>query len=100
MIEQTAEPNLGASQIAEGCSKVKYFDNNQADDLSLDDVVANRLSCLVDSTHRPKRSINAVLFGFGRIGRLMASILMAETDGGNNLRLCATIVRKGSATDD
>ena len=79
---------------------VEYFDKHQGEDLSLDDFVADRLSHLVDSTHRPEGPVDVVLFGFGRIGRLMARILVAKTDGGDNLRLRAIVVRKGSAPDD
>jgi len=40
------------------------------------------------------------LYGFGRIGRLMARILIEKTDGGDCLRLRAIVVRKGSAPND
>ena len=41
-----------------------------------------------------------MLYGFGRIGRLMARILIDKTDGGDCLRLRAIVVRKGTAPDD
>jgi glyceraldehyde 3-phosphate dehydrogenase len=41
-----------------------------------------------------------VLYGFGRIGRLMARILIDKTDGGDCLRLRAIVARKGSAPND
>ncbi|HAN28118.1 MAG TPA: glyceraldehyde-3-phosphate dehydrogenase, partial [Haliea salexigens] len=44
--------------------------------------------------------VDVVLYGFGRIGRLMARILIDKTDGGESLRLRAVVVRKGSAPDD
>ena len=40
-----------------------------------------------------------MLYGFGRIGRLLARILIAHTGGGQGLRLRAIVVRKGSAND-
>lgn len=40
-----------------------------------------------------------VLYGFGRIGRLLARILIAHTGGGSGLRLRAIVVRRGSAND-
>ncbi|MDR6904735.1 glyceraldehyde 3-phosphate dehydrogenase [Agromyces sp. 3263] len=42
---------------------------------------------------------DVVLYGFGRIGRLLARILIAHTGGGQGLRLRAIVVRKGSAND-
>ena len=41
-----------------------------------------------------------MLYGFGRIGRLMARILIDKTDGGDCLRLRAIVVRKGKAPND
>jgi len=55
----------------------------------------------VGSTHRPvDKPIDVVLYGFGRIGRLMARILIAKTDGGDSLRLRAVVVRRGQSEDD
>ena len=40
-----------------------------------------------------------VLYGFGRIGRLLARILISHAGGGSGLRLRAIVVRKGGAND-
>ena len=40
-----------------------------------------------------------MLYGFGRIGRLLARILIEKTGGGDGLRLRAIVVRKGSDND-
>lgn len=45
------------------------------------------------------RPQDVVLYGFGRIGRLVARILIGKTGGGDNLRLAAIVVRKGSEED-
>jgi glyceraldehyde 3-phosphate dehydrogenase len=42
---------------------------------------------------------DVVLYGFGRIGRLLARILIDQAGGGNKLRLRAAVVRKGSVDD-
>ncbi|HXV21456.1 MAG TPA: glyceraldehyde-3-phosphate dehydrogenase [Desulfuromonadales bacterium] len=42
---------------------------------------------------------DVVLYGFGRIGRLLARILIEKAGGGDKLRLRAAVVRKGSADD-
>ena len=39
------------------------------------------------------------LYGFGRIGRLLARILIEKTGGGDGLRLRAIVVRKGAEND-
>ena len=40
-----------------------------------------------------------MLYGFGRIGRLLARILIEKTGGGDDLRLRAIVVRKGAEND-
>lgn len=100
ILEAMAKLNLGPSHIDIGRLSIEYFDKEQGAGASLDDFVADRLAHLVDSTERPEGPVDVVLFGFGRIGRLMARILVAKTDGGDNLRLRAIVVRKGSAPDD
>ncbi|GGA54423.1 glyceraldehyde-3-phosphate dehydrogenase [Pseudoclavibacter endophyticus] len=42
---------------------------------------------------------DVVLYGFGRIGRLLARILIAHAGAGKGLRLRAIVVRKGSDDD-
>ncbi|PLX96673.1 MAG: glyceraldehyde-3-phosphate dehydrogenase, partial [Desulfuromonas sp.] len=42
---------------------------------------------------------DVVLYGFGRIGRLLARLLIEKTGGGNKLRLRAAVIRKGSEDD-
>jgi glyceraldehyde 3-phosphate dehydrogenase len=49
---------------------------------------------------RPAASgTDVVLYGFGRIGRLLARILIAHAGGGQGLRLRAIVVRRGSEND-
>ena len=46
--------------------------------------------------HKPK---DVVLYGFGRIGRLLARLLIERTGGGSVMRLRAIVVRKGKGND-
>jgi len=45
------------------------------------------------------RSTDVVLYGFGRIGRLLARILVAHGGNGSGLHLRAIVVRRGSDND-
>ncbi|WP_295010233.1 glyceraldehyde-3-phosphate dehydrogenase [uncultured Microbacterium sp.] len=54
---------------------------------------------LGDGETGPTEPTDVVLYGFGRIGRLLARILIAHTGGGSGLRLRAIVVRKGSDND-
>ena len=44
-------------------------------------------------------STDVVLYGFGRIGRLLTRILVEQAGGGHGLRLRAIVVRKGADHD-
>jgi len=46
-----------------------------------------------------KTQADVVLYGFGRIGRLLARLLIDKTGGGQSLRLRAIVVRKGGDND-
>ena len=48
------------------------------------------------SSHQRK---DVVLYGFGRIGRLLARLLCDRTGGGRGMRLRAVVVRKGKGKD-
>ena len=46
----------------------------------------------------PDRARDVVLYGFGRIGRLVARILIGKTGGGDKYRLRAIVLRPSSAS--
>jgi glyceraldehyde 3-phosphate dehydrogenase len=46
-----------------------------------------------------KEPRDIVLYGFGRIGRLLARLLIERTGKGNKMRLRAIVVRKGKGSD-
>lgn len=53
----------------------------------------------VDASLPVSGSTNVVLYGFGRIGRLLARILISHAGNGHGLRLRAIVVRRGSDND-
>lgn len=93
--------DLGPAHIDIGRLAVNYFDKNHGAGKSLDDYVASELAHLIGSEKSSAaKPVDVVLYGFGRIGRLMARILIDKTDGGEAFRLRAIVVRKGSAPND
>ncbi|MEM5530643.1 glyceraldehyde-3-phosphate dehydrogenase [Gammaproteobacteria bacterium AS21] len=46
------------------------------------------------------KATDVVLYGFGRIGRLLARLLIEQTSGSSGMRLSAIVVRKGKAEFD
>lgn len=53
-----------------------------------------------EAKSRDAQTKDIVLYGFGRIGRYLARILIEKAGGGNNLRLRAIVVRNGGAEND
>jgi len=96
-----SELNLGPAHIDVGRLAVRYYDQGAGAGMSIEQYVEQELSGLIGSQEKPLgRPQDVVLYGFGRIGRLMARILIDKTDGGDCLRLRAIVVRKGKAPND
>ena len=93
--------DLGPAHIDIGRMAVNYYDHGAGEGLSIEQYIEQEVADLIGSrTHPVEKPVDVVLYGFGRIGRLMARILIEKTDGGESLRLRAIVVRKGSAPND
>lgn len=66
---------------------------------SLDEYLASQLAPILGGGPDLKEPRDVVLFGFGRIGRLLARLLIERTGSGNKLRLRAIVVRGGRDGD-
>ncbi|MFW9606651.1 MAG: glyceraldehyde-3-phosphate dehydrogenase, partial [Pseudomonas sp.] len=67
---------------------------------SVEEFVRSELESVVGKQGAEKREgTDVVLYGFGRIGRLLARLLIEKTGGGDGLRLRAIVVRKGAEND-
>ncbi len=103
VLEALAEHSLGHAHVDVGrIASAYYFEGADQDGkVSLADYVSEQVSDLIGSTRKPlEQPQDVVLYGFGRIGRLMARLLIEKTGGGDNLRLRAIVVRKGGASND
>ncbi len=101
VLEAMSGLNLGPSHIDVGRLAVNYYDKGHGEGLSVEEYVREQLAYLIDSDHHPvDKPVDVVLYGFGRIGRLVARILIDKTDGGDAFRLRAIVVRKGKAPND
>ncbi|MCT2089645.1 glyceraldehyde-3-phosphate dehydrogenase [Micrococcus terreus] len=97
LVEAMAQMNLGAASVdlarlvnkfkQSGGSDVKAFLETE-----LADVAGQGGQGITEPT-------DVVLYGFGRIGRLLARILLSHAGGGSSLRLRAIVVRKNSEDD-
>lgn len=90
--------NLGAASVDLGKMLAKF--KQEANGRSLEQFVRDELAPVAGKGNEAKRKgTDVVLYGFGRIGRLLARILIEKTGGGDGLRLRAIVVRKGAEND-
>ncbi|QIN28247.1 glyceraldehyde-3-phosphate dehydrogenase [Brevibacterium luteolum] len=88
--------NLGPCRIDLG-RMAAAFRNSGGDDVEA--YLREQLSEVVDAVDREQsKPQDVVLYGFGRIGRLLARILV-DRAGGTNMRLRAIVVRRGGDND-
>ena len=94
--------DLGRGHVDIGKLAVKFKEVGG----SLDEFLQQEISPIVGQYHAQsaedaeRDTKDVVLYGFGRIGRLLARILIEKAGGGNNLRLRAIVVRQGGADND
>ena len=101
VIKALAELDLGIAHVDAGRIAVMYEDGPRQSGVSVGDFVREQVKEAIGSDDSPApESRDVVLFGFGRIGRLMARLLIEKTGGGETLRLKAIVVRKGGAAND
>lgn len=93
LLQAVCELKLPSIRIDLGLMTSKY--RNIQDSTSHQDFVREQLKDVIDKenpeTDAPQ---DVVLYGFGRIGRLLARLLIENTGGGGKLRLRAIVVRK------
>jgi glyceraldehyde 3-phosphate dehydrogenase len=93
-----ADLDLGAAAIDIGRLRLAY--DRVADEQDLEEFLRTELADIVGQGGRDERtSTDVVLYGFGRIGRLVARLLIEKAGGGHGLRLRAVVVRRGSTND-
>ena len=76
-----------------------FFDDLADNPNKIDSYLQEQLDFSSSTSHRPSEPQDIVLYGFGRIGRLMARLLVETTGPGNYFRLKAVVVRNGGESD-
>ncbi len=101
VIKTLASLDLGTAHIDVGRIAVGYEEEGREQGLSVKKYVLQQVAGLVGGNNKPlQKPRDVVLYGFGRIGRLLARLLVEKADGGDTLRLRAIVVRKGKAEND
>ncbi|MCZ6656418.1 MAG: glyceraldehyde-3-phosphate dehydrogenase [Gammaproteobacteria bacterium] len=100
ILEALSKLDLGPSHIDVGKLATLYMTESEANGISPIDFVKRECAGVIGRHVPPlEKPQDVVLFGFGRIGRLIARLLIEKTGGGQQLRLKAIVVRKGAEND-
>lgn len=91
-----ADCEIDVGEIAVKCP---FFEDIKNDDTKVGEFIDAELKSVINKkSNRPSEPANIVLYGFGRIGRLVARMMTQTTGPGNYFKLRAIVIRK--ATDD
>ena len=98
VITSLSELELGPAEVDVGIIAAAFLFDDKGQ--TIEDFVRNSVEDLIGK----KGSIlevaqDVVLYGFGRIGRLLTRMLIEDSGGGDNLRLRAIVVRKAVEDD-
>lgn len=100
ILQAIAGMNLGPCHIDLGKLAIKYMDDEASAKLSAEEYTEQECQSVIGATVPPiSEPQDVVLYGFGRIGRLLARLLIEKTGSGGQLRLRAIVVRRASDDD-
>tara|TARA_B100000927_G_C16456864_1_gene466198 strand:- start:20 stop:1459 length:1440 start_codon:yes stop_codon:yes gene_type:complete len=83
--------NLSPSKIDIGLLTAEYIENDEDNPVNF---LERKLAHIININTNENKAKDVVLFGFGRIGRLVARELIKQAGKGQQLRLKAIVVRK------
>ncbi len=95
-----AKLDLGPAHIDVGKLSTRFMEESEQNGITPLQFVERECAEVI-GRHVPPlaKPQDIVLYGFGRIGRLLARLLIEKTGGGQQLRLKAIVVRKGGPND-
>lgn len=100
ILEALSQLDLGPSHIDVGKLASKFMEESESGEITPLEF-CERECAEVIGRHVPplEKPQDVVLYGFGRIGRLLARLLVEKTGSGHQLRLRAIVVRAGKDDD-
>jgi len=100
ILEAMSNLDLGPSHVDVGRLAIKFMEESETSAITPAEFVQRECAEVI-GRHVPAlpEPQDIVLYGFGRIGRLLARLLVEKTGSGEQLRLRAIVVRKGSDND-
>jgi glyceraldehyde 3-phosphate dehydrogenase len=100
IIDALSQLDMGPCHVDVGKLAIQYMAESGGNGLSPMDFVKRECAEVIGRHVPPlQQAQDIVLYGFGRIGRLLARLLVEKTGSGQQLRLRAVVVRKGGEGD-
>ncbi|MDE0094609.1 MAG: glyceraldehyde-3-phosphate dehydrogenase [Gammaproteobacteria bacterium] len=101
ILKAAAEQDCGPCHFDLGQLTTKHMNLVESGhNIGVEKFVAEQFSQVVGRHIKPlKQPQDVILYGFGRIGRLMTRLLIEKTGGGDQLRLRAVVLRPGLEND-
>tara|TARA_R110002073_G_scaffold2938_3_gene19236 strand:+ start:91501 stop:92940 length:1440 start_codon:yes stop_codon:yes gene_type:complete len=97
VLQEVIKLDLGPSRIDIGKIAVAYKSDNRGQ--SIEEFVRAELQDAIDNKVAKPSETDVVLYGFGRIGRILARLLIEKAGSGDGLRLKAIVVRETGKGD-
>ena len=91
--------SLGVENCHIDIGKMAVKFRNEGNGASIEEFVKAQLETVADDKTASGEGRDVVLYGFGRIGRLLARIMVEKAGSGEGMRLRAIVVRKGKGND-
>ncbi|TPH12772.1 glyceraldehyde-3-phosphate dehydrogenase [Litorilituus lipolyticus] len=98
-VEALNSMTLAPARIDIGKLAYSYLYQGQANDLSIEQYLEKQLTA-ISRENIDQESQDVVLYGFGRIGRLLARLLIEQTGPNAKLNLRAIVLRPSKGDDD
>ena len=98
-VEALSKMELAPARIDVGKLAYRYLFQGQSNDLSIEQYLEKELTAVGTSSDKVQ-SQDVVLYGFGRIGRLLARLLIEQTGPNAKLNLRAIVLRPAKSDDD
>ncbi len=100
ILEALSRLDLGPCHLDVGKLATRFMEESEGNGIDPSAFVRRECAEAIGRHIPPlQRPQDIVLYGFGRIGRLLARLLIEKTGGGHQLRLKAIVVRRGGPND-
>ena len=98
-LQALAKMDLAPARIDVGKLAYRYLFKGEANGLSIEQFLEKELATIVAKGNDVQETKDVVLYGFGRIGRLLARLLIERAGPNAKLNLRAIVIRPGKEDD-